>query len=100
MIISMGVLQKDIDIYRKMLVSSKYIEELKVVDEIIGYLKIDTIALYYRYQMVLKQLENFSYYEATILKRLENERYHNTVKSLSEKHSSRHNVITFSKKRL
>ena len=110
MIIPMGILQKDIDIYKKMLVSHEYIEELKAVDEIVRYLEIGTIFLYYRYQMVLKQLENYSYYEATIFQRLEDENYHNTVKLLSEitvpkektkvKNIEPSNIVPFSQKKL
>lgn len=97
------VLQKDVDIYRKMLINPEYIDRLKIVDEIMDYLGIGTIALYYQYQIVLKQLSDYSYYEATILKRLKNEQYHNKVKRLSvrrdEKIFPTKRILHFSKKR-
>lgn len=102
-IISIGVLQKDIDIYRKMNVSPKYLEELKELDAVTTTLQIKTISLYYCYQMVLKQLEKYSYYEATIFKRLNDENYHNLVSTLSnttmEKPKERilTNIIPFKK---
>lgn len=83
-IIPMGILQKDIEIYEKMLISSDYFIDLKLVNEITKALEINSKELYYRYQIVLRQLECFNYYEATIFSRLENTQYHNMVKSLSE----------------
>ena len=101
-IIPIGVLQKDIDIYRRMKVSSDYLNQLRELEGITATLGIGTISLYYCYQMVLKQLENYSYYEATILKRLKNEQYHNKVKRLSvrrdEKIFPTKRILHFSKK--
>ena len=109
-IIPIGVLQKDIDIYRRMKVSSDYLNQLRELEGITATLGIGTISLYYCYQMVLKQLENYSYYEATIFQRLEDENYHNTVKLLSEitvskektkvKNIEPSNVVPFSQKKL
>lgn len=107
-IIPIGVLQKDIDIYRRMKVSSDYLNQLRELEGITATLGIGTISLYYCYQMVLKQLENYSYYEATIFQRLEDENYHNTVKLLSEitvpkektkvKNIEPSNIVPFSQK--
>ena len=78
-IISEEVLQNDIIIYREMLTNNNYADNLKLLDEITRALNINSLALYYRYQMVLKQLENYSYYEATILRRLEDREYRKTL---------------------
>lgn len=74
-------LKNDIKIYERMCNDSKYLIELQKLEEIILALKITTEALYYRYQMVLPQLEKFTYYEATIFERLKKTEYLEFIKS-------------------
>lgn len=83
-IIPIGILKEDVAIYQKMTSDLTYLEELRKIWELTTTLGIETMTLYYHYQKVLKQLENYSYYEASINKRLEDKQYFDRVKELSE----------------
>ena len=98
-IIPIDVLQKDIAIYQQILVNEDYAKSLKLVDEITRFLGIDSEIIYYQYQIVLRQLESYSYYEATIFRRLENAEYQQIVEKLCEP-KQYDNVIKFPKKKL
>ena len=70
-LIYLNVIRKDAEIFLKYIDDYKYMISLTKADEIIEALEINDAKEYYEYQLVLKQLTNISYSEATFLKRIE-----------------------------
>ncbi len=74
-VIDLRTLKNDIVIYKKIMDNPKYIDKLEKVDKIVTTLEIQDESLYYQYQIVLKSLEGFNYFEATFLKRINDDDY-------------------------
>ena len=93
-------LAKDIVIYQKMLNNPEYEAALKNIHSIVKFLNINSKSLYYQYQIVLNQLNDYNYYEATIFDRLKNPKYFNFIKNkISRKQNSNGKILklTFKK---
>ena len=74
-IINLRTLKNDIIIYKKLMNEPKYINKLDEVKKIIEPLNIQDESIYYQYQIVLKSLTEFNYFEATFLKRIKDKDY-------------------------
>ena len=84
-VIDLRTLKNDIVIYKKIMDNPKYIDKLEKVDKIVTTLEIQDESLYYQYQIVLKSLEGFNYFEATFLKRINDDDYLiDTIKHLTQ----------------
>ena len=68
-------IKKDAEIFLKYIDDYKYMNSLTKVDEIIEALEINNEKEYYEYQLILKQLADISYREATFLRRIEDTKY-------------------------
>ena len=68
-------IRKDAEIFLKYIDDYKYMSSLTKADEIIETLEINDEKEYYEYQLVLKQLADISYREATFLRRIEDTKY-------------------------
>ncbi len=68
-------IRKDAEIFLKYIDDYKYMSNLTKADEIIEALEINDEKEYYEYQLVLKQLADISYREATFLRRIEDTKY-------------------------
>ena len=79
-LIYLNVIRKDAEIFLKYIDDYKYMISLTKADEIIEALEINDAKEYYEYQLVLKQLTNISYREATFLKRIEDTKYLDTIR--------------------
>lgn len=68
-------IKKDAEIFLKYIDDYKYMNSLTKVDEIIEALEINNEKEYYEYQLILNQLADISYREATFLRRIEDTKY-------------------------
>lgn len=97
-------IRKDAEILLKYISNREYMSKLIKLNEIVKVLEIDNINCYNKYQLVLKQLKGYSYYEATFLRRIENAKYLEIVKKAlfymtnNQKNYGKTEIIQFKKR--
>ena len=82
--IDLRTLRNDKIILQKIKNNKDYEQSLKEVSNICKTLDINCESIYYQYQLVLKQLEGFNYFEATFFMRINNEDYLKLLSNLSK----------------
>ena len=73
------LLKEDIEIYKRIISDNEYFTNLKKICEIVNSLKITSQIAYLRYQIVLKQLNGYTYHEATFFNRIADKNYLNEI---------------------
>ncbi len=81
-IICLEMLKSDLKTYQQLSNNPDYIIELKRINDIVKWLEIKDKITFYKYQIVLNQLGNYSYFEATFLDRINDNEYMTKIMSL------------------